>query len=202
MSPRRGLDLDTIVSTAAAIADNRGTEEVTLASVAGELGVRSPSLYNHVNGLPELKELLTTLGLRRLNERLEKTGEGLGSEEALMAVADAYLAFAAEHPGLYELTLKSPGGEEPDTRGTKAEQRELASHIVNKLLSLMGSLGLGEEEGIHAVRGFRSLLHGFASIGQKGGFGMPIELMASIQFVMRSYIRGLIAAVNERGGAD
>lgn len=194
--------MDTIVSTAAAIADDRGTEEVTLASVAGELGVRSPSLYNHVNGLPELRELLTTLGLRRLNERLEKTGDGLRGEDALMEVAEAYLAFAAEHPGLYELTLKSPGGEEPEPSGAKMEQRELASRLVGKLLSFMESLGLSEEEGIHAVRGFRSLLHGFASIGQKGGFGMPVEVKASIRFVTSSYIRGLVAAVHERGGAD
>lgn len=194
--------MDTILSTAAAIADGRGLEEVTLATLASELGVRSPSLYNHVNGLPELKELLTTLGLRRLNERLERTGEGLLAEEAMLAIAEAYLDFAREHPGLYELTLKAPGGEQADDGENLREQRELASSLVGTLLSRMESLGLGGEEGIHAVRGFRSLLHGFASIGQKGGFGMPVEVKASIRFVMRSYIRGLVAAVNESGGAD
>lgn len=202
MSPRRGLDLDTIISTAAAIADGRGLEEVTLAALASELGVRSPSLYNHINGLPELKALLTTLGLRRLNEKLENTGEGLLAEDALLAIADAYLDFAREHPGLYELTLKAPGLEDSGIEGELREQRDLASSLVGTLLSRLESLGLKGEEGIHAVRGFRSLLHGFASIGQKGGFGMPVEVKASIRFVMRSYIRGLVAAVNESSGAD
>ena len=48
MSPRIGLTLQKIVETAAEIADANGIQEVTLASLAQTLGVRSPSLYNHV----------------------------------------------------------------------------------------------------------------------------------------------------------
>ena len=48
MSPRIGLTLPKIVETAAEIADTNGIQEVTLASVAQRLGIRSPSLYNHV----------------------------------------------------------------------------------------------------------------------------------------------------------
>lgn len=50
MSPRIGLTLPKIVETAAEIADTNGIQEVTLASVAQRLGIRSPSLYNHVKG--------------------------------------------------------------------------------------------------------------------------------------------------------
>ncbi|MDQ6419803.1 WHG domain-containing protein [Paenibacillus sp. LHD-117] len=195
MTPRRGLDMEMIVRTAARIADENGVEAVTLATLASELGVRSPSLYNHVNGLPELKEMLTTLGLTQLNERLKNAGTGLACEEELIAIADAYLAFAREHPGLYELTLKSP-------TGGAAIQRELGAQLVGRLLTAMEPLRLTEEDGIHAVRGFRSILHGFASIGQRGGFGMPIEVNASIRFVLRNYIRGLVGTVNESGSAD
>lgn len=50
MSPRIGLTLPKIVETAAEIADTNGIQEVTLASLAQRLGIRSPSLYNHVKG--------------------------------------------------------------------------------------------------------------------------------------------------------
>lgn len=50
MSPRIGLTLLKIVETAAEIADANGIQEVTLASLAQRLGIRSPSLYNHVKG--------------------------------------------------------------------------------------------------------------------------------------------------------
>ena len=48
--PRMGLDAERVVDAAAGIADAEGLEAVTLARVAGELGVRAPSLYNHVDG--------------------------------------------------------------------------------------------------------------------------------------------------------
>lgn len=50
MSPRIGLTLPKIVETAAEIADANGIQEVTLVSLAQRLGIRSPSLYNHVKG--------------------------------------------------------------------------------------------------------------------------------------------------------
>lgn len=55
MSPRAGLDTQTLVLAAAELADEYGMEGVTLALLAAKLGVRSPSLYNHVNGLKELR---------------------------------------------------------------------------------------------------------------------------------------------------
>jgi AcrR family transcriptional regulator len=48
--PRRGLDAERVVDAAAQLADAHGLQAVTLARVAGELGVRAPSLYNHVEG--------------------------------------------------------------------------------------------------------------------------------------------------------
>lgn len=62
MSPRAGLDTRTLVLAAAELADERGMGEVTLASLAAKLGVRSPSLYNHVNGLAGLRTLLAVHG--------------------------------------------------------------------------------------------------------------------------------------------
>ena len=47
---KRGLDHARVVDAAIAIADEDGLEAVTLARVAAALGVRSPSLYNHVDG--------------------------------------------------------------------------------------------------------------------------------------------------------
>lgn len=63
MSPRAGLDRRTLVIAAAEIADHEGIEAVTLAALANKLGVRSPSLYNHINGLQELRTQLAIYGL-------------------------------------------------------------------------------------------------------------------------------------------
>ncbi len=64
--PRAGLTPDVIVAEAASMADRDGLASLTLADLAAQLGVRSPSLYKHVGGLPDLHRRLAVLGLREL----------------------------------------------------------------------------------------------------------------------------------------
>ncbi len=50
-----GIDRARVVEVAAELADANGLDQLTLAQVAARLGVRLPSLYNHVDGLPGLR---------------------------------------------------------------------------------------------------------------------------------------------------
>lgn len=184
MSPRKGLDLPTIVEAAAEIADASGFEEVTLASLAQKLGVRSPSLYNHVNGLPELRFRLAVHGLNKLTEAISKALDDKTGDEAMHAVAAAYLSFARSHPGLYALTLRSPGAEH-------TEYAEAARALVDLLIQALRYYDLDDERAIHVVRGLRSYLHGFAHIESQGGFGLPQAVDESMEIVMQIYLNGL-----------
>lgn len=184
MSPRIGLDLQQIVEAAAEIADSSGVEEVTLASLAQKLGIRSPSLYNHVNGLKGLRIQLAIHGLKLLNESITEALAGKTGDEAFHAIASAYLAFARSHPGLYDLTLRSPDAEE-------VEYAAQGKALVDLLVQTLGVYQLSYDQSIHVVRGFRSFLHGFAAIEQKGGFGMPQSVDESMRLVMQTYLNGL-----------
>lgn len=90
MSPRIGLTLQKIVETAAEIADANGIQEVTLASLAQTLGVRSPSLYNHVKGLQDVRKHLGIYGIKQLYNKLEEAAEGKRMDEAIHALGEAY----------------------------------------------------------------------------------------------------------------
>lgn len=184
MSPRKGLDLPTIVEAAAQIADTSGVEEVTLATLAQKLGIRSPSLYNHVNGLPGLRIQLAIYGLKKLTQSIKDSIEGKTGDDAIYAITAAYISFARTHPGLYELTLRSPDAQE-------AEYAATGQTLVELLVSTLQYYGLDSERAIHVVRGFRSYLHGFASIEQKGGFGMPQDVDESMRIVLAYYLAGL-----------
>ena len=55
------------MEAAAALADEGGAgEELSLARLAERLGVRKPSLYNHVEGLSGLRRELALMALREL----------------------------------------------------------------------------------------------------------------------------------------
>ncbi|MBD2868042.1 TetR/AcrR family transcriptional regulator [Paenibacillus arenilitoris] len=184
MSPRKGLDMPTIVEAAAQIADESGIEEVTLASLAQKLGIRSPSLYNHVNGLGGLRAQLALHGLKKLTEALTVAVEGREGDERMHALAAAYMTFARTHPGLYELTLRAPGEDD-------AEHSAAAAELLELLVQALAFYELDREKSIHIVRGFRSYLHGFASIERQGGFGLPQSVDESIKLVLQTYLAGL-----------
>lgn len=183
--PRRpGIDSGSLLSAAVAIADEQGAEEITISSVAQRLGIRPPSLYNHVSGLAELRSMVAVHALNRLNESIEKATEGTAGEEAVRAFADAYLRYAREHPGLYEMIQLAPGTE--DRRMEEASQRLVAS-----IVALLEPYSLSEEEAIHTVRGLRSLIHGFATLERQGGFGMPVDVQSSLTFNLQLFLCGL-----------
>ena len=106
---RAGLTRESVIATAAEIADREGLDALTLARLATKLGVRPPSLFNHVAGMPALRRELRALALRELAEALGAAAIGKSRGAALHALADAYRNFVRNHPGIYALTLKATG---------------------------------------------------------------------------------------------
>ncbi|WP_029421457.1 TetR/AcrR family transcriptional regulator [Alicyclobacillus macrosporangiidus] len=184
MSAKARLDRVSVVLTAASLADEIGFEHVTLAAVASRLGVRIPSLYNHVDGLPGLRRELALYGIRELNKRLQLAAIGKESERAIEAMFHAYRAFARERPGLYEATLHAP---DPQDR----ELEKAAQDIVETVLTVLEPFHFTHEDAIHVVRGIRSVAHGFASLEAAGGFGLSIDPDESYRRLISVFLLGL-----------
>ena len=81
--PRAGLDLAVVLQTAVTIADSEGLESLTIAKVALRLGVKAPSLYNHVRSLDCVKDDLTTRALRSLLDRTRDAMAGVNINRLL-----------------------------------------------------------------------------------------------------------------------
>lgn len=183
---KMGLDRQALLVAAAELADASGLDSLTLAALAQKLNVRSPSLYNHVKGLPDLRAALTVYCLHLLVETTRNAVIGKSGDEAILSLCEAYLRFAHTRPGLYEAFYKinTQQDEELDTA-----RRELLDLFVR----IMEPYRLGDRETLHAIRGLRSLLHGFATLEQHGGFQMDLPLDASVQYVLRTFLKGMHA---------
>ncbi|GAA0372231.1 TetR/AcrR family transcriptional regulator [Bacillus horti] len=186
MSPRKGLELRDILSKATEIADTKGVEAVTLATLARELKVKSPSLYNHVDGLNGLRRKLALYGTEKLYEVLSNAAVGKAGDSALLEIAEAYLKFSRVHPGLYDLTLTAP--DQKDTELLKASEK-----ILNLVLKVLEFYHLEKNDALHAVRGFRSIIHGFASLEQKEGFKLNLDRDDSYRFLVGTFLTGIHA---------
>ncbi|MDP9374547.1 MAG: WHG domain-containing protein [Chloroflexota bacterium] len=184
MSPRTGLDRERVIREAATLADEAGLEHLSLARLAERLAVRVPSLYNHVAGLRGLRRELALLSTRELANRLSRAAIGKAGDVALVAIADAYRAFARERPGLYAAQLRAPDPRDP-------ELIRAADEVVAIALAVLAPYGLRDDDALHAVRGLRSIVHGFVTLEGAGGFGLPLDLDESFRRLVAAFVRGL-----------
>ena len=184
MAKRVGIDRDAVIRAAAKIADDRGWDGLTLASVAKKLRIRSPSLYNHVGGLEGLRRELKLAALRDLDVDLTRATIGKSRDDAVRGLATAYRAFVKRHRGTYAATMVAAPKNDPAMEAA-------ASNIVETILSVLSGYGLDRREGIHAVRALRSTVHGFAALEIAGGFGIPLDVDKSFEWLVSALLAGL-----------
>lgn len=189
---RRVLDLAAVVTVAAELANTEGVQALTLARLASKLGVKTPSLYNHVDGMPGLLAELERLNAERLGDHLGLAVMGRSGMEALHAMAAAYRDYARSNPGLYVLGLRSAAGDDPG-RPASAALQAAQERAVTAVLRVVESFGLSGAAALHAVRGLRSLVHGFTSLELAGGFGLPLDLDESYRRMIDAFGRGIQA---------
>jgi AcrR family transcriptional regulator len=187
MARRRGLTLDQVVDAAAAVAAVDGLDSVTLARVATALGVQSPSLYSHVDGLAGLRQALALEAARRLGAVLHDAIGDLNGAEALRAMAYAYRDFATNNPGLYASILTTPKQDD--------DQVVFAAFaaVLPAITAVLAQLGVAPEDAIPCIRALRSALHGFVALEASGGFGLPVDIDQSFDFLVDVVIAGVLS---------
>jgi AcrR family transcriptional regulator len=184
---RAGLDTEAVVEAAAKLADTDGLQALTLARLAGALGVRSPSLYAHVDGLEDLRRRLGTRGACELAAELGRAVAGRAGSDALGALAHAYLAYARQHPGSYAAAQRS--------RELQTDEQAIAAAtaVMDVVLAVLRGYDLHDADAIHAARAIRVALHGFVSLESDGGFAIEISLDESFERLIAMLDRGLRA---------
>lgn len=190
MAARAGVTRERLLDAATAEVDAHGPEGLTLAAVAQRLGVRTPSLYSHVDGLGGLRVELRLRGLERLDEALRDATVGRARGDALRGLASAYRAFARTHPGLYALAQVA----DPQEPTAAASRR-----VVETVVATLRGYGLDGDPAVHATRVLRSGLHGFVSLETGGGFGLALDVEASFAALVDALEAGLERMA--RGGA-
>lgn len=195
MAKHRRLDREQVVAQAATLADAAGSvHAVKLTALAAALDIRVPSLYNHISSLDDLHDALASYALQEMLREWREVLAGKVGNEALVALAWAYRRYAQAHPGLYPLTLRAPA---PDDGARVA----LAQELLQLLLLVFASVGVHGDDAIHAVRGWRAILHGFAALEAAEGFKMPFDLDESFRFALMAYLAGVPSTIASRARA-
>jgi AcrR family transcriptional regulator len=183
--PRAGLNTDRVVAAAAELADQAGPDHLTLSALAARLGVRQPSLYKHVASLDVLLQLIAMRGKAEFGDVLGQAAIGLARDDAVVAMAHAWRAWAHDHPGRYQIAQRAPAPGDTD-------HQAVAARTVQVVTTVMAGYGLHGDDAIDAVRAFRAALHGFVSLEADGGFGMPFSVDRSFDRLVRALTTALV----------
>lgn len=184
--PRAGLDRAAVVAAGAALADEVGFAGLTMGLLAERVGVRTPSLYKHIDSLDALQRGISVQAKRELRDVLARAAVGRSGPDAVRAIADAYRRWVLDHPGRYAATVRAPAADDE-------EDRRASDEALQILLDVLAGFGLRGTRAIDAARALRSALHGFASLEAAGGFGLPRDVTRSFRFLVDSLITGLQA---------
>jgi Transcriptional regulator len=155
------LDSHTINEAAKELIEELGASKLTLQLLAERLGVKAPSLYNHIDSLQSLRESVALSFLGDLGAALRDAAIGRAQDEALRQMARAYRSFARAHPELYKAML-----------ALENAIREEGQSMLGAFYQVLEPYGLGDDGMRHFARAFRSALHGFVSLEElsfKGG---------------------------------
>jgi Transcriptional regulator len=189
-SSKRHLDKDSLVQSAVEIVEEQGLDRLTLQALAAKVGVKAPSLYNHIDSLAELYGRISSFALSRLAETLRDAAVGRSRDEALMAMAIAYRDFALAHPELYKAIIRIPEG--------GRTVREEGQDFARALYRVLEPYGLDEQELLHVTRVFRSAAHGFVALEQAGFFSSSPDVSVSYRAFFELYIASLPARAGGR----
>jgi len=180
--PRAGLDRATVIAAAAEVADERGFGQLTMGLVADRLGVRTPSLYKHVDSLAGLHQGLAALAMTEFGDALRNAIQGYAGRDALAAVARAMRSYLTRHPGRYAATVGAIAGPEFDAAGVR---------VIESLAAVLRGYQIDPAEQVHALRTLRSTLHGFATLQAAHGFQWDTDTDQSFEWLIDFLDRGL-----------
>ncbi|MGI5131760.1 TetR/AcrR family transcriptional regulator [Pseudonocardia sp. CA-107938] len=183
MVVRAGLTTAKVVDIALEVIDEHGLDGLTLAIVAKRAGVATPSLYNHVASLGELRGHVGVRLLDEMTGRFTAAVLGLSGDAAVEALAHEYRAYVQEHPKRYAAMPMDPMHD--------PLQQAAGTQLVQVMLATLRGYGLTGSAAIHATRRLRVIVHGFASIESGGGFGLPEGLDDTYDQLIRMYLDDL-----------
>ena len=184
MSYPSKTDQNAILAVAMDQAAKHGINKLAIRSVAAELQLAPNALYRYFSSLEALKAALADESRTRLLDSLQNAAGSQRPEDAIRAIAEAYLQFARDQPALFSLTLR-PGA-------TEAEAEP--SHLRSWMFTLRHVARLyGEARAPEATVALWAFLHGMTALEAAGIFSER-KPAGSFEFGLKMWIAASCSA--------
>lgn len=185
---QKGLSKEILIKAAVNVIERYGRNSFSMKLVADELGVKTASLYNHVENMNGLLTGVCNYALRLQRNAEMQAIKDLHRGQAVYALAEAYRRFAKEHRELYWLVMNLAASD-------NHVLDEAAARITEPIIKMLADYDIDEGEKIHFRRFFRSIVHGYVSEMDAGFFShYPADTDESFHFAIKCFSDSLDSA--------
>lgn len=173
-----------IIETAARLSNEVGLENLSLKMIAEELNIKSPSLYNHISSLDEIKERLMLYGWRELGEKATLSAVGIAGYDALKSMCYAFYDYAINNKGVFTAMLWY-------NKFESEEKNKATTKLFSLLFRVLQPLNISDNNIEHIIRTLRGFLEGFILLVNNNAFGNPISIKESFDLSLEIIINGI-----------
>lgn len=162
------ISKEKVIQITSDLVDKEGLNNVSLKTVAEKLGIRTPSLYNHITSFDNLLREVAHNGMRAMNEQMTQAVIGNSGVIAIKIASGAYFKYMIAHPGVYETIQWA-------TWHGNNETSEIFDNYKSLLLKLLYSCNLKQEKTKEILDLLIGVLHGYTTMQLGKAFSKPEE---------------------------
>lgn len=168
----KGLDRDTIITTALRFIDSSGAQGLTMRALADELDVAPMALYRYVHGREDLLEAVVARLLEGVRHDLDDDMAKDSWQGYLQTLANSVRGLALEHAAAFPLVATR----HPAAPWLRPPLRSL--ELVQDFLHTLRAHGFTDEQVVDAYRAFSSFLLGqlLLEAASRGAETSPVEV--------------------------
>lgn len=181
---KNNISDELIIETSAYIANNVGLDNLSLKIIAEELNIKSPSLYNHIRSLDEIKQRLMVYGWKQMEEKMLDSAVGVSGYKALKNMCYAFYDYATNNKGVFTAMLWY-------NKYENAQKENATTRLFSMLFKVMKSLDISDDNINHIIRTLRGFLEGFSLLVNNNAFGNPISIKESFDLSLEIIMNGI-----------
>lgn len=188
MARRKGRSLGRaeVIAAAKACVYEEGPDALNVNRLASRLGIRTPSLYNHVTGADDIRRAVALEIFRALNEHVIASVAGCDDLPSfLRSMGAASLEFARSNVNAYLFLMQTP------LNYAEGEPAVAWDEGSQQLIQRLRDVGIEGDETRHAVSYIQSVVSGFVRLELRGS--LPSRSDDSFQWVIDRVIFSLEA---------
>lgn len=181
---KNNISDELIIQTSARLSNEIGLENLSLKMIAEELNIKSPSLYNHISSLDNMKEKLMIYGWKEIENKIIDAAVGVTGYDALKNMCYAFYDYATKNKGVFAAMLWY-------NKFETEEKNNTTTRLFDMVFKVMKSLNISDNNINHIIRTLRSFLEGFALLVNNNAFGNPISIKESFDLSLEIIMDGI-----------